>query len=131
MFDQLDSRSPTPLYEQIAARIRVAVASEDLEPGMALPSVRGLASQLRVNPATVVQAYRDLESDGFVTRRHGSGTYVNEMPNQLKGKELSERSMKLIEHLLSDAARLGISTQELAEAFEKQVGETRVGETNE
>ena len=49
------------MYAQIASRIRVAVAAGDLAAGDALPSVRTLAAQLRVNPATVVQAYRELE----------------------------------------------------------------------
>src|SRR2546430_17582956 len=55
-----------PLYEQIANRVRVAIASGELRPAAALPSVRQLAAELRVNPATVVQAYRDLEAEGFV-----------------------------------------------------------------
>jgi len=57
MFDQIDPRSPTPLYAQIAARLKLAVAAGELRPGEALPSVRQLAARLRVNPATVVQAY--------------------------------------------------------------------------
>src|SRR5215211_2693557 len=73
MIDQIDPRSPVPLYEQIATRIRIAVAAGEYEAGDALPSVRQLATQLRVNPATVVQAYRDLEREGFVEMRHGAG----------------------------------------------------------
>ena len=56
MFHDIDPRSPTPLYAQIAARVRVAIASGELSPGDALPSTRQLAHTLRVNPATVVQA---------------------------------------------------------------------------
>ena len=80
MFEQLDPRSPNPLYAQIANRLRVAIAAGELRPGAALPSVRHLAAELRVNPATVVQAYRDLESDGFVEMRQGAGTFVREVP---------------------------------------------------
>ena len=79
MFDSIDSRSPTPLYAQIAMRVRVAIASGELPKGAALPSVRTLASQLRVNPATVVQAYRELESEGLVATRHGAGTFVQDV----------------------------------------------------
>jgi GntR family transcriptional regulator len=84
MFNEIDPRSPTPLYEQIAARVRVAVAAGDLSPGDALPSVRVLARDLRVNPATVVQAYRDLAADGFVEMRHGHGTFIQEVSAFLK-----------------------------------------------
>ena len=58
MFERIDPRSSTPIYAQIAARVRVAVASGELSAGDDMPSVRALATQLRVNPATVVQAYR-------------------------------------------------------------------------
>ena len=79
MFEHIDARSPTPLYAQISTRLRVAIAAGELQPGDALPSVRNLAGRLRVNPATVVQAYRDLEADGFVEMRQGAGTFVREV----------------------------------------------------
>src|SRR5450759_4886884 len=79
MFEHIDPRSPTPLYAQIATRLRVAIASGELEKGEALPSVRSLAARLRINPATVVQAYRDLETEGLVATRHGAGTFVQEI----------------------------------------------------
>src|SRR5687767_5909362 len=88
MFEDLDPRSPVPLYEQIAARLRLAVASDELKAGELLPSVRQLAATLRVNPSTVIQAYRDLESEGFVEMRHGAGTFVQQVASD---KRMSER----------------------------------------
>ena len=76
MFEKIDPRSPTPIYAQIATRVRLAVASGELECDDGLPSVRALATQLRVNPATVVQAYRELEQEGIVQMRQGAGTFV-------------------------------------------------------
>lgn len=122
MFTDIDPRSPTPLYEQIAARIRVAVASGDLAPGDALPSVRALARELRVNPATVVQAYRDLAVDGFVEMRHGQGTFVQDVPTFLRDEERTAQAEKLVQRLLQDAARLGIGIEELMRAFNAEVG---------
>lgn len=122
MFDEIDPRSPTPLYEQIAARIRVAVAAGDLSPGDALPSVRKLARDLRVNPATVVQAYRDLAADGFVEMRHGQGTFVQEVSPFLMHEERATRAQGLVRKLLEDAARLGIGADEIARAFEAEIG---------
>ena len=76
MFERIDPRSPTPIYAQIAERVRVAVAAGELSKGDGLPSVRALATRLRVNPATVVQAYRELEQEKLVEvvrkRRHVS-----------------------------------------------------------
>ncbi len=122
MFDQIDPRSPTPLYEQIAARVRVAVAAGDLKPGEALPSVRALARELRVNPATVVQAYRDLALDGFVEIRHGQGTFVQEVPTFVQHEERAAHASKLVRKLLQDAARLGIDMDDLARAFTAETG---------
>ena len=85
MFDHIDPRSPTPIYAQIAARVRIAVASGDLTTGDPLPSVRALAGTLRVNPATVVQAYRELERDGVVEMRQGSGTFIATLSPEARG----------------------------------------------
>jgi len=121
VFERLDPRSPTPLYEQIAGRIRVAVAAGDLEEGQNLPSVRQLASSLRVNPATVVQAYRELENDGFVERRHGAGTFVKQVPEPEKRSERVKRARELVRELLAEAARLGVNGEDLHTALTREL----------
>ena len=121
MFDSIDPRSPPPLYGQIAARIRLAVAAEEVRPGDPLPSVRQLAALLRVNPATVVQAYRDLAAEGFVSMRHGAGTFVEEVPVQFRDEEMEEQARKLVRHLMSNAARMGISADILNAAFSHEL----------
>ncbi len=124
MFEGIDPRSPTPLYEQIARRIRLSVAAGDLTPGDALPSVRQLSAQLRVNPATVVQAYRDLAAEGFVEKRHGSGTFVGEVPAEQKEGERERQAKELVQSLLTEAARRGIDVETLVEALREEVGES-------
>jgi GntR family transcriptional regulator len=122
MFDQLDSRSPTPLYDQIADRIRVAIAAGDLRPGDPLPSVRRLAGKLRVNPATVVQAYRALEAEGFVEMRQGSGTFVLDIGSNRRDVERRDQARQLVRGLLIDAARLGLSAQDVLRALRLETG---------
>ena len=122
MFDGIDPRSPTPLYEQIAARVRLAVAAGEMAQGDSLPSVRGLARELRVNPATVVQAYRDLAADGFVELRHGQGTFIKDVPSFLRDEERTAQATQLVRKLLQDAARVGIGVEELAHAFRTEAG---------
>lgn len=122
MFDNIDPRSPTPLYEQIAARVRMAVSANELQAGDSLPSVRGLARELRVNPATVVQAYRDLATDGFVEIRHGQGTFVKEVPTFVQDEERTAQAAQMVRKLLQDAARVGIGAEELAHAFKTEAG---------
>lgn len=123
MFDAIDPRSPTPLYEQIGACIRVAVAAGELETGEALPSVRQLAAGLRVNPATVSQAYRELARQGFVEMRHGAGTFVRDMPAARREEERWLQARELVRRALEEAARLGIGADELRKVFEAESGE--------
>jgi GntR family transcriptional regulator len=122
VFEHLDPRSPTPLYEQIAARLRLAVASGELQPGETLPSVRQLAARLRVNPATVVQAYRDLEGEGFVEMKQGAGTFVREVADDRRSAERTKQAVRLVRQLLQDAGQLGVTTHELTEAIRRELG---------
>ena len=122
MFERIDPRSPTPLYAQIAARIRGAISSGELRSAALLPSVRELASQLRVNPATVAQAYRELEHDGFVEIRRGSGTFVRELAPSRRARERAHQARVLIHKLVSDARRLGVSLGELRDAIDAELG---------
>ena len=122
MFEDIDPRSPVPLWEQIAGRVRVAIAAAELLPGEALPSVRGLARRLRVNPATVAQAYKELAREGFAETRHGAGTFVKEVAPDRRSEERRLRAEDLVRQMLEDGARLGISAEELAEAFQEEVG---------
>ncbi len=125
MFDHIDPRSPTPLYAQIASRLRLAVAAAELRPGEVLPSVRALAARLRVNPATVVQAYRDLETEGFVEMRQGAGTYVRDVQDERRASERAHQAVALVRRMVADAGRLGVSTDELIAAIAKEM-EVRV-----
>jgi DNA-binding transcriptional regulator YhcF (GntR family) len=122
MFEQLDPRSPTPLYAQIANRLRVAIAAGEVHAGAALPSVRQLAAKLRVNPATVVQAYRDLEDEGFVEMRQGAGTFVREVPPEGRARERARQAAALVRQMLTEAGRLGVSLHELQAAIAEEIG---------
>ena len=123
MFDQLYTRRRTPLYAQIAGTIRVAVAAGELETGQTLPSVRQLAIRLRVNPATVVQAYRDLAVEGFVEMRQGAGTFIKDVADSRKSAELETRAGQLVRAMLANAARMGIDQAAIRDAFESEMGE--------
>jgi len=117
VFRQIDPRSSIPLYVQIADRIRIAVATGEMPSGGALPSVRNLASQLRVNPATVVQAYRELEEVGVVESRQGAGTFVRELAEPKRDAERQRLARRLVRQLLQEAAALGVMREDLEQAL--------------
>ena len=75
---RLSPTSGTPLYLQLVERLKHSIATGAIKAGEQLPSVRKMAEDLVINPNTVVRAYRDLESEGIVELRHGSGVFVRE-----------------------------------------------------
>jgi GntR family transcriptional regulator len=125
VFKSIDPRSPTPLYAQIADRIRLAVAAGELVKGESLPSVRALATQLRVNPATIVQAYRELERDRILEMRQGSGTFVADVPTETRAKEKSVAAQRFVRQMLTEAARQGLSPSDLHTALERELPESK------
>lgn len=84
-----------------------------LSPGDPLPSVRQLAAELRVNPNTVQQAYRELEREGLVQVRRGQGTFVSDAA--VDGAERRRLLRDVAERALVDARRHGAEPEELVE----------------
>lgn len=121
MFERLDPRSPVPLYAQIAERLRMAIANGELMAGAGLPSVRQLASELRVNPATVVQAYRDLETERLIVMRQGAGTFVNEVQPARRAQERTAVARRMVRALLGEASRAGISARDIHAALTSEL----------
>lgn len=123
MFSRIDPRSPVPIYAQIADRVRVAVAAGDLREGDALPSVRALAAELRVNPATVVQAYRALEREGIVELRQGAGTFIAPVGVETKSRERAAAARRVVREMLAESTRLGLTPRDIRVALAKELPE--------
>src|SRR5215469_10975793 len=73
----IDTESRQPIYEQLADGLKALIARGDLREGVTLPPVRQLAADLGVNLNTVAVAYRQLQDEGLITVRHGSGAVVS------------------------------------------------------
>jgi GntR family transcriptional regulator len=76
-FLTIDTASRKPIYEQLADGLKALIARGELKEGVTLPPVRQLAADLGVNLNTVAVAYRQLQSEGLITVRHGSGAVVS------------------------------------------------------
>ena len=83
----VDPAAAAPIWRQIEDGMRRMVASGRLSPGTVVPSVRELARTLRVNPATVSKAYRQLTEAGLLTVRRGEGTFVAERTHEERDDE--------------------------------------------
>jgi len=125
MFHHIDPRSPIPLYVQIASRLRLAIATGEIPPAMPLPSVRQLAAEIRVNPATVVQSYRELERDGLVESRQGAGTFVKDLAEPRRSSERQSEARRLVRELVAEASGLGITHADLDQAWQSETGGRR------
>ena len=111
----INTADPRPIYVQIMDEIRRAVVLRSLRPEDPLPSVRQLAGDLRVNPNTVAQAYRELERAGVAYVRRGQGTFV--APVQPDEAERDALARAVAERALLDAHRSGIGAEELIDAI--------------
>ena len=81
--------SGVPIYVQLMERVKHAVETGALRPGEQLPGIRPLAEELVINPNTVAKAYRELEHEGVIELRHGSGAFVT--ANARAGKGTTDR----------------------------------------
>jgi len=120
VFD-VDQGSPLPIYAQIVARVRRALAVGEIGPGEQLPTVRQLAVDLRINPNTVARAYADLEREGLIATRQGRGTFVSENPPATTPGERTARLESVIRAALEEAAAIGFRPNEFVRAMEEYV----------
>jgi GntR family transcriptional regulator len=119
---QIDFRSGIPIYIQIMNQIRQMVANGDLKPGDQLPTVRQLAIDLQVNWNTVARAYRLLDEAGLISTQQGRGTFIWEMPSEDTTRLLHQQTLEGLTHrYLAEAARLGVSPQEVLLFFQKEI----------
>ena len=126
---KLDPSSATPLWRQLEESIRQLVGTGAWEPGTAVPSVRALAAELIVNPATIVRAYQRLVDLGVLVVRRGEGTFVAAKPPVLARAERTRLLRDGAEKLASLTATIGAEPEDAFKALEAALdGYVRVSE---
>ena len=117
---RLDFRSGIPIYIQIMDQIKHLVATGALRPGDQLPTVRQLASELRVNFNTIARAYRLLDEAGVISTQHGRGTYILSPPSEEGTEKIRQEALEgLTRRYLAEAAQLGGSQEEIIEILQR------------
>lgn len=110
---QLLQNSGVPIYQQIADSFKSDILTGKFKHGEYLPSIRGLARDLKISVITTMKAYEMLEAEGLVTAAQGKGFYVNAQDSEM----LQEQHLRKVETALTEAisaAKIaGISSEEL------------------
>ena len=106
---------PRSITRQITDGIRMAIASGELPVGAQLPSVRGLAEQLTVNPKTVAKAYDELAGEGWLHARQGLGLFVAAPRQRLSDTERERRLAMAIEAFSAEVIGLGYPLEHILE----------------
>ena len=110
---QIATGDPRPIFRQIVDGVRMQVATGELTPGSKLPSVRGLAMQLRINGNTVAKAYNELTAEGVIESRKGVGVFVCEPRQRLSTEERERRLEEAVQHFVSAVVALGFGSEEI------------------
>jgi GntR family transcriptional regulator len=117
----IDLRSDVPIYIQIVEQVRQQVVDGGLKPGDQLPTVRALASDLRINFNTVSRAYRLLDEAGIISTQQGRGTYILEMPPPEVAERLRLESVTALAlRYLNETRRLGFSLEQAVDHLRQQ-----------
>ena len=109
---RLNPHDPVPLWRQVEEGVRNLVASGALPAGAPVPSVRELARDLVVNPATIARAYQRLCEAGVLESRRGDGTYVSATPSVLSAEERRRRLLPAARSYAANARTLGVSEEQ-------------------
>jgi len=116
----ISPRDGAPIYRQIIDQVKHLVAAGRLKPGDEMPPIRGLAQQLLINPNTVARAYRELEAQGMLQSRQGSGTVVADGGSPLARGERVRLLTAQVDRLLAEAGHLGFDLETVVELVRKR-----------
>ncbi|ANF95469.1 GntR family transcriptional regulator [Paenibacillus bovis] len=116
---QINENSAEPLYRQVENQLRALIISGQLEEGTLLPSIREFASDLRCSVITVRRVYQDLENEGLLRTRQGTGTFVTGVEQELRTRMGEESVRQLINEMISRSYNLGWNRQQLEQLFQE------------
>ncbi len=116
----LDFRSGVPSYIQIVEQVEGFLADGELKPGDQLPTVRQLASELRVNFNTIARAYRMLDEAGLISTQQGRGTFLLDQPSAEAVQKLKQESLEIqILRFLKNLAKQGYDIETCEQSIEQ------------
>ena len=114
----VSNASSDPIYAQIKNQLKAAIINNQIAPGEKLPSIRRLASQLRVSVITTKRAYDELELEGFIDSVQGRGSFVASKNTELLKEEQRKKVEDYLKSALVSARVAGLSVSDLKELID-------------
>ena len=121
MLFQINFKSGKPAYLQLVDQVKAAAASGALHPGEALPSIRPLAEELRLNRNTVAKAYSELESRGVIETLPGKGSFLRQNHSPLRKEIRRKLLIEEIDQAIVMAHHLQVPGAEFLELIEERM----------
>jgi GntR family transcriptional regulator len=116
---KINPASGVPIYLQLMEQVKHAIEIGALKPGDQLPAIRTLAEDLVMNPNTVARAYRDLQHEGVIELRHGSGAFVSERAVPRSGD--MHKAQSIMQAAVDKLHSLGLNPDEIRRLFEAEL----------
>ena len=129
MIFRLNPSSGVPVYLQLIEQVKHAVETGALRPGDRLPTLRKLAGDVIVNPNTVVRAYRELQHEGVIDLRHGSGAYIRESP--AVPARITPKARSLMQSVVERLLASGLTEDEIRRLCENELALVRAPKIGE
>jgi len=121
MLLQINYKSGKPVYLQVVDQIKAAAASGALKPGEALPCIRPLAEELRVNRNTIAKAYSELESIGVIETLPGKGCFLKENHSPLRKEVRRKMLIEEIDQAIVQAHHLQVPRDEFLQLVQERI----------
>src|SRR5712664_4093006 len=113
--------SGVPIYLQLMEQVKHAIETGALRPGEQLPGIRPLAEELVINPNTVAKAYRELEHEGVIELRHGSGAFVSSNAQTKPHAEKLRSGQTVVANAVRTLHTHGLTEEEIRRLFEAEL----------
>ncbi len=124
-FFSVDPHGGAPLYQQLTEQIKRAIAIGALTPGERLPTVKGLALDLKLNPNTVARVYRDLEREGVIATAPGRGSFVSQNGALGDARRMAlDVAGRQIESAIREARSLGVTHEDVRQIADAAISRT-------
>ena len=109
----------TPIWLQVATRLKQQIATGALRPGAKLPGGRDLALQFGINPNTAARIYQELEREGVCDTRRGLGTFVTDREEKIRALR-EEMALQALRRFMTDLSGLGMGAGDAIQLIQKE-----------